>query len=133
MSQQNVQVVHEAIRCFSASDLEGLLELYHQDAVVTAPEGWPEGGDFDGRDAIAAQMGRLMEDWRQHTLRAESIEAEGDWVVARLHWDVRGAESGVPMQMDVSAAYRLRQGKLAETVFTWDHGDARKAAGLSAS
>jgi ketosteroid isomerase-like protein len=133
MSQENIQVVREGIRRFCEGDMEGLGAQYHEDAVVTAPEGWPEGGDVHGRDAIVAQYRRLSEDWMEHTLSVESIEAEGDWVVARLHWSVQGASSGVPMQMDFSAAYRIDGGRIARALFMWDHDDAIRATGIPAS
>ena len=55
MSQENVQVVREAVARFVANDIAGVAELYAPDAFMVAPEGWPEGGRFEGRDAVMRQ------------------------------------------------------------------------------
>jgi hypothetical protein len=63
MSQENVEVVVEGIRRFEASDFEGVSRRWHPDSWITGPEGWPERGPFEGRDAVLGQFRRLAADW----------------------------------------------------------------------
>ncbi len=60
MSQENVEIVRESVARFARGDIDGLADLYAADAVTFAPEGWPEGGRFDGRDAVKRQFARLQ-------------------------------------------------------------------------
>jgi ketosteroid isomerase-like protein len=65
MPQENVEVVRESVRRFAAGDLAGLASLYTADVLVVAPPNWPEGGRFEGRDAVIRQLTRVQEDWGQ--------------------------------------------------------------------
>jgi ketosteroid isomerase-like protein len=130
MSQENVELVREGVARFVANDITGIAELYADHAFMVAPEGWPEGGRFDGREAIARQFSRLVEEWNHHSLRIESELSEGDWVVLRLVWSTQGRASGVPVEMTVVAAYRLEDRKIAEARFFWDLDGALAAVGL---
>jgi ketosteroid isomerase-like protein len=44
MSQENVEVVRAVFGAWNAGDMDALRELYHPDAVLRMPEGWPEPG-----------------------------------------------------------------------------------------
>ena len=129
MSQENVDVVREGFRRFEAGDVESLAELYAPDAIVFAPEGWPEVGPFVGREAVMAQFTRLMEDWTDNRPVWLDATAAGEWVVVRFDWHVRGAESGLAGRLGISGAYRIADGKIAEVHFTWDYAQALEAAG----
>ncbi len=74
MSQGNVEIVRESVARFARGDIDGLADLYAADAVTFAPEGWPEGGQFDGRDAVEAAVrappGGLEKPIHAHRARA---------------------------------------------------------------
>ena len=127
MSQENVEVVREGVARFVANDIDGVAELYALDAFMVAPEGWPEGGRFDGRDAVMRQYTRLVEEWNHHSLRIDSERSDGDWVVIEVVWSTEGRASGVPVEMTVVAAYRLEDRKIAEARFFWDLDGALEA------
>jgi hypothetical protein len=58
MSEENVEVILEQIRRFEANDVPGAISLWHEDGRMTGPEGWPEPGPFEGRDAVTDQARR---------------------------------------------------------------------------
>ena len=72
MSQENVELVRESVRRFAAGDLSGLADLYTPDVVVVAPPRWPEGGRFEGRDAVIRQLARVQEDWDHQTMEVRA-------------------------------------------------------------
>jgi ketosteroid isomerase-like protein len=130
MSQENVEFIRQSVRRFADRDFEGLREDYSPDAVLYAPEGWPDGAVFEGRDTIVRQFSRLQEDWQRQNMTPARIEAYADWVIAELRWEAAGAGSGVPTKMTVVGAYRVEAGRIAEARFYWSWADALEAAGL---
>ena len=131
MSQENVELVRESVRRFAAGDLPGLARLYTRDVVIVAPPGWPEGGRFEGRDAVIHQLTRAQEDWLHQTMEVRRERAERDRVVIEILWNVKGAGSGVPGEVTVFAACRVEGQLIAELLYFWEWNDALEAAGLS--
>ena len=130
MSRENAEIVEESIQCFSSGDHDRLAELYHEDAIVVAPEGWPEAGPFVGIEAVMRNYAQIQEDWDSHELTVASMAVQGDFVVAKLVWRVRGRGSGAPARLDVTGVHWLRDGKIAEARFYRDHQKALEAVGL---
>jgi ketosteroid isomerase-like protein len=117
----------EGFRCFAAGDFDGLAELFAEDAVVRAPEGWPESGPFVGRGAVMRQFHRLWEGWTDHRVVVETDEDHGDWVVSRVRWEACGSGSGAPVSVRYSAATRFQAGQIAEVHYCWAHEEALEA------
>jgi uncharacterized protein len=130
MSQENVEIVRAGFAAWNAGDMDALRELYDPDAIVRAPEGWPEPGPFVGRDAVMRQWEQTRE-----TFDTDAIETMTDFidaadrVVVRLLW--RGVVRGPESSMEFSIVYTLRKGRIAIQEYFWDHGEAIEAAGLS--
>ncbi len=130
MSRENVEVVIRSLHAFEAQ--ERLADSWQEDGWITAPDGWPESGPFRGRNAVVAQLKRLAADWSEHRFDdIRVVKADGEWVVVEYRWVTRGVASGIETSFDLAAAYRVRDGLLAEAHFRWDRGTALEAAGLS--
>lgn len=125
--QANLAMVRDAVVRFAEADIDGLVEFYDPEAFIVAPEGWPEGGRFEGRDAVMRQYERIQEEWESQSMRIERERAHGDWIVLELVWDAEGKASGVGVEMRVAGAYRVRGGKIAEARFFWDFDEALAA------
>jgi hypothetical protein len=41
--------------------MEALRELYHADAILRMPDGWPEPGPYVGREAVLRQLQQMRE------------------------------------------------------------------------
>jgi ketosteroid isomerase-like protein len=133
MSQTNLATAREAVRLFSESDMEALGRLYADDAVLIGPEGWPEPGPFEGREAVIGQFARLREDWVKHRMTIQREVASDEWAVTELRWTAEGIASGAQLDMTVAGAYRVRQdGVVVEARFYWTWEEAVAAAGLDA-
>jgi ketosteroid isomerase-like protein len=131
MADDRVAVVMEVIRSFVEGDRETPLRIWHPDAVMTGPAGWPEPGPFEGRENVLGQFERLAEDWGQSQMEdVKILDCQGDWVILSFRWETRGGRSGVPAQADFGAAYKVRDGRILEAHFRWNTQQALEAAGL---
>ena len=130
MSQENVEMVRAALKRFERGEIDD--NVFAEDGRLTGPEGWPEQGPFDGREAIRRQFERLASDSTSRAFHdVEIVSDEGDWVVITFRWQIRGAASGIETTFDMAAAYRIEGSEFAEAHFRWNHEDALEAAGLS--
>ena len=132
MSQENLEIVRKSVAAFAAGDIDALEKAYKPEASITTfPEGWPEAGPFEGREAVILQFIRLQEDWKEHSLEIEREVAGRDWVVLAFRWQMQGAGSGMTLDTNVVGAYRIEGGLIAEARFFWKWKDALQAVGLS--
>ena len=131
MSQENIDFVVEGFRRFEAGEID-VNERWHENCRITGPEGWPERGPFEGREAIQRQLERLREDFAENRVtEVEVVTAEGEWVVLRFTWVTRGSASEIESTAPMAAAFRVRDGLLIETHYRWTEADALEAAGLA--
>jgi ketosteroid isomerase-like protein len=131
VSKDNVAVVLEGMRLFEVSDFDRMARLWHPDVRITGPEGWPERGPFEGRNAVFAQFRRLASDWGKHRISDVDVVADrAGWVVVTFRWEVQGVRSGVATATRLAAAYRLENGLISEAHFRWKGEEALEAAGL---
>ena len=131
MSEANVEIVREGIRRFEASKFDEVASLWHPDAWITGPEGWPERGPFEGREAVLGQFKRLAADWGEHKVSdIEVVAEEAGWVVLTFRWEVEGGKSGAATAADLAAAYRVVDSLIREAHFRWTGEEALEAAGL---
>ena len=68
MSEENIEVVREAIEAWNARDMERLRDVYDPDAIVRGPPDWPERGPLVGRDAIFRGWSEMRTPRNQHEL-----------------------------------------------------------------
>jgi ketosteroid isomerase-like protein len=130
MSQENVKVVDAMADAWNERDMDAFRELLDPDVIVRVPEGWPESGPFVGREAVMRQFERNRESWDADTFEAVSdpIDA-GDRVVVRLMWTA--VSRGPRTQLEFTAVYTVRNGKVSDQESFWDHAEALAAVGLS--
>jgi ketosteroid isomerase-like protein len=130
MSQENVAIVRAGIEAWNAGDMNALRETYDPDAIMRAAEGWPEPGPYVGREAVMRQFERARETWD-----TDAIELIGDFVhaadrvVVRSIW--RGVGRGPESNMELTAVYTVRKGKVLYQEFFWDYAEALETVGLS--
>ncbi len=110
--------------------MDAFRELYDPDVIVRTPEGWPEPGPFVGREAVMRQFEQQRETWDADALEpiSDFIDA-ADRVVVRFIW--RGAGHGPEANMEMTAVYTVRKGRIFCLEFFWDHAEALETLGLS--
>ena len=130
MSQENVELVRRRnFEAWNVGDMDALRETYDPDVIVRVVENWPEPGPFVGREAV-------MRQWEQQREAFDTDAAErfsdfidaGDRVLVRYVWRVKGRGPGANVEM--TAVFTVREGRVSCTEFFWDHADALKAVGL---
>ena len=130
MSQENVEIVRAGIDAWNAGDMEALRETYDPDAIMRLAEGWPEPGPCVGREAVMRQFEQVRD-----TFDSDAIELIGDIVhaadrvVVRTFW--RGVGHGPDSNMELTAVYTVRKGRVLYQEFFWDYTEALEAVGLS--
>lgn len=130
MPERHIENLHEIARLIDAGDFDELRALVHPDAVLWAPEGWPERGPFRGRDAVITQYARLGEDYTDRRTVIDDIVHSGDRLVARLRWHVRARHSGIESVLETWFANRYEGDQVIETRYFWSRDEALEAAGL---
>jgi ketosteroid isomerase-like protein len=129
MSQENVEIVRASYEVWNAGDMAAYRELYDPDAVVRPPDGWPEPGPYFGREAAMRWLRQLREAWDADaaTPISDFIDA-ADRVVVRWIW--HGTGRGPESNMEMTAVFTVRKGRISNLEFFWAHADALKAVGL---
>jgi ketosteroid isomerase-like protein len=130
MSQENVEIVRAAFDAWNAGDMDALRQLYHPDAIVRSPEGWPEPGPFVGREAVMREFEQLREAWETDAAEplSDFIDA-ADRIVVRFVW--RGAGRGPEADLELTQVNTVRDGKIFAIEYFWDHAEALEVLGLS--
>lgn len=124
------RVVHEGYTDWNAGRLaEAMARLWHPDAILYHPAGWPEPGPSIGREAATAQFERVREDFDVDRLEILESRDIAGVVVLRVLWVVRGRASGVDASMEMSGVYWFDGADLiVRNAFFWDHDAALNAA-----
>ena len=130
MSQENVGVVRDYFRAWNAGDMEGVRGLFDPDAVMVVERDWPEAGPFVGRDAVMQQLNQARAAFESESLEFLSDPvAVGDRVIPRVAWHCVGR--GPQSDMEWTNVFTIRDSRILNVVFFWDHAKALEAAGLS--
>ena len=130
MSQENVEVAEAVRQAWNAGDMDALRELLDPDALLRTVKNWPEPGPYVGREAVMGFFRQVRE-----TFDADMFEATGNYshaadrVVSRGIW--HGEGHGPESNMEFTTVYSIRDGKIREVEYFWDHAEALEAAGLS--
>jgi uncharacterized protein len=130
MSQENVEIVRRGFEVWNAGDMEAFREVLDAGVIWRGPEGWPEPGPYAGREAVMRQLEQLRETWDADSfeLISDFIDV-GDRVAVRFIWS--GTGHGPGLNLEVTAVYTLRKGRIVAFEFFWDHAEALEALGLS--
>ena len=130
MSQENVEIVRTYLKLWNAGDMEGVRELHDPDAVMEGVPDWPEPGPFVGRDAVMQQLNQVRDAFDRDSVEFLSdLVAVGDRVIVRTGW--HGFGRGPQSDMEWTNVFTIRDGRIINVQYFWDHADALEAAGLS--
>jgi ketosteroid isomerase-like protein len=115
--------------------MDALRELQDPDVIQRPPKGWPEPGPFVGREASMRQFEQLRDTWDSDSAKPISAFVDiADHVIVRYLW--RGLGEGPESNIELTALYTVRKGKIFYQEFFWDHAEAprsRRAVGARRS
>lgn len=113
------------IDAWNRGDRDSLQRQWVEEPVITAPEGWPESGEFRGRDAVLNQFERLKAAWSDDRVELNSIESRGDKVLIQARWLGHGESSGLEFDMEVWNVYTLVGDRISHISFNLEEAPAR--------
>jgi ketosteroid isomerase-like protein len=131
MSEENVQFVLDGYRRLNAGDREAGLWFWHEDAEYHASREDPDAAVHRGIEAIQGQFASWFDAYPDLQVEPLDARGQGETVFLWVRFSGHGAESGVPMEMELAHVITMRDGKAAKLVEYFDRGEGLAAAGLS--
>lgn len=124
MTPSPLEIAERGIALWNEDRFEDARTLWHHDAVLVHPAGWPEPGPSVGRDAAFEQFARLRADFEVDRVEiVEVIRETADRVVLWLCWHARGHASGIETQVEMGVVYHVRDGLIDRGEFHWRRAD----------
>jgi ketosteroid isomerase-like protein len=129
MSQEYVEIVRKGVEDWNRGDLDAIVEVWDEDVVLRAAEGWPE-RVYYGKDQVRSFYEGYAETVGRESVIEDLIDAGENIVIARFRARLSGQESGLEGDMRFSQVTTSRKGKTVLIEYFWDHQEALEAAGL---
>jgi p-hydroxybenzoate 3-monooxygenase len=134
MSQENVDVVHEAWDAWLSGDLDTLFARYFDRNAVydlTHFREWPD-AIYGGIEGVRRGLTEWLAVWEAWEAGVDEILAVPDGRVAVLTWQRgKGKQSGLPMEMEWAQIVTVRDGRITRVDAYDDRSKALAAVGLS--
>ena len=119
------EIIDRHAAAWNDGEMEALEDLYQADAVMNGPRDWPENRERLGWDEIRGQYDDLRSPWSFDASEILEFEARDDRSVGRFRWQMRGKDSEIELDQELSFSSRIEDGKIAEIHYFRDHADAR--------
>jgi ketosteroid isomerase-like protein len=130
MSEENVELVREAMEALLRGDRDAWFAIHDEDFEIVPIRDWPETGVRGGEAAWNFHM-RILESFEWAPIEVEHVDAGADKVLVHLRYDARGVGSGAKVELDQWFVSTVREGKILRLQWFTDGVEAREAAGLS--
>jgi ketosteroid isomerase-like protein len=131
MSEEKVETLRAVYAAIATGDLSMLFELCDPNVEVTEPPEIPDSSSYHGHDGIRAVFGKLQEVFPDMQFAAAEFVANGDRVLASMHWLGTGAGSGASAGVPLFHVWSFEDGRATRIRAFLDRGQALEAAGLS--
>jgi ketosteroid isomerase-like protein len=130
MESANVTVLRQLEEFLNARNLDAYVELVDPEAEWHVAREDPDTGVHHGRIQIRGYLERWIDTFSDLQTHMEETHDAGDRVLAVLHMQGHGSESGAPFDQRVNFLFSLREGLVTKVEEFFDHGEALSAAGL---
>jgi ketosteroid isomerase-like protein len=130
MSQENVELVQEAMEALLRGDRDAWFPIHDEEFEIVAIRDWPETG-VRGREPAWDFNMRILESFEWTPIEVERVDAGADKVLVHVRYEARGAGSGAEVELDQWFVATVRDGKIFRVEWFTDGVEAREAAGLS--
>jgi ketosteroid isomerase-like protein len=128
MSQENVQVVREAVDALYAGDRGRVFNIFHPEVEFRSAAEQNVYRGYAGLMQYRQDVDATLDDFRTEDDRF--LDADSERVVHLYRVVARGQGSGVPVSQEMGAVHHLRDGKILSVETYLDQRDALEAAGL---
>ena len=132
MSQENVEIVRDAVVAFNRGDLDTWLDEYWADDIdYRAVERIDDPGPIHGKDGMRVYLQDWIDTFDEFKVEPmELIDAGEEQVVAVFRNSGRAKLSGIETDLTFAVVYTVRDGKIARAREYWTKDKALEAAGL---
>ncbi|HSJ18175.1 MAG TPA: nuclear transport factor 2 family protein [Solirubrobacterales bacterium] len=133
MSQENVEIVQEAIEAFNRGDFETALKRMHPDIEWQTLDTFPDAETYHGHEEVREFWQTWRDTFRGFRLHLEECVAVGErHVLATFRVSGEGTGSGVAVESPaVFQLGEMRDGQVIRVGMFSHEGEALEAAGLS--
>jgi ketosteroid isomerase-like protein len=132
MSHANVEIAKRAIEAFNRSDIDAFAALTTPDFEWSPSMGAIEGEIFRGREGIEKYFANLNDAWEKFHIRRDGFRDLADLVIMLGRLEGCGKGSGVPVDASLGMVFDFRGETISCIRGYLDHGEALRAAGVSA-
>jgi ketosteroid isomerase-like protein len=132
MSQENVEVVRQALDAFNRQDLDAYDELFTPDfAGFPSMAGIVEGDRYRGRDGFETFLVGVRDTWDEFGVFAEQFRAIGGRVLVLCRIAGRARRTGLRVDALGAMLFEFRAGKISGAHDYLDRSEAMRAAWLA--
>jgi ketosteroid isomerase-like protein len=124
----NADVIRQLADRWNAGDIDGVVELYTEDAVLVNGPDWPEQTPTRGREGIRSGIEEWQAAWESSQIELGRMEDFGDTIVMEGSWITRGRSSGLSGKMPGNVVFTFRDGKIASLEWFASYDSALAAA-----
>jgi ketosteroid isomerase-like protein len=132
MSQQNVELVRNAVRRFEEGDMQGVLPYCDENIEIVQPVellGAPR--RQHGHAGVLEAFDVWPEQWDEYRIEVLRMRDVGDDVVVTMLNRGRGKETAIPVESEFTHVFSIRGGRIVVWRIFMREEDALKAAGLA--
>ena len=130
MSQENVEIVRRAHEALNAGDIDGLVNLCHDDFDLDMSDRVFNPDRYRGHDGIRRFYAEVHEPWERFLWEAEELDDNGDVVVALVRARGWGRGSGLEVDRKAALIWTVQDGKASAARFYRHREAALEAARL---
>jgi ketosteroid isomerase-like protein len=132
MSEENVELVRQALNAFTHRDVEEMLSYVDAEGELhSAIIGGAEGNVYRGHEGFRRWYADSFESFEDLRNEWSEFRDLGDRVLAFGRVKARGRESGVELDSPMGWVFTVRRGRLVKAEGFLSRAEALEAAGLS--
>jgi ketosteroid isomerase-like protein len=113
MGSDNEAVVREMYEAFNRDGVAGPVDYYADQLVWHSDPTFPEGGTFEGRDAVVRYMTDMFANWVHVELQVDEVIASGEQVLALLTMRNTGRD-GIKLDAFWAHLWTVKDGKMID-------------------
>jgi 3-oxoacyl-[acyl-carrier protein] reductase len=130
MSQENVELVRQAMEALLRRDRDAWFAIHDEDYELVPIRDWPETG-VRGREPAWNLNMRILDPFEWAPIEVERVDAGADKVWVHPRYEARGASSGAEVELDYWLVATVRQGRILRTQWFVDRDEALEATGAA--
>jgi ketosteroid isomerase-like protein len=129
MSQENVEVVKEALAAWNRADMDAVMSAMSDDVILDPLAGWPEGAEIVGLEAVMKRFRDIRDGFERDWVEIRQIRDFGNaGVLVECDWcGIPLGGHGDAQRLSGFDLFQLRDGRVTHFAYYPD----LEAAGLS--